>query len=232
MEHGWKFWLDWHHTIAPDNATEIAALNADSGEYLGYVRAIAVKREGLNIEEPPTSIPHQYINKAIAQMKVVPLLRCNNLKESITFYTQILDFTLKYPEAAENEWVATIVHGDAEILLAGSDGAPRTVVYVEVDNVDAVFEHYVTRGLNVPNNPDSPVHNSPLDQTWGLREFYVNDPSGKYFKICDADLNFRQTDKCIEVHFPDIQFEKLVVLVQVNRRNNRDVIRIFEFNFM
>jgi SAM-dependent methyltransferase len=67
MEEGWKFWLNWHHTIAPDNATEIDALNADSGEYLGYVRAIAVKREGVLIEEPITSIPYQYIK--------VPMLR-------------------------------------------------------------------------------------------------------------------------------------------------------------
>lgn len=60
MEDGWKFWLDWLRTIAPDNHVEIEALNADAGKYLGYVRTIAVKREGLNAEEPVTSIPYQY----------------------------------------------------------------------------------------------------------------------------------------------------------------------------
>ena len=31
---------DWHRAIAPDNAAEIAALEADRGRYLGYVRVV------------------------------------------------------------------------------------------------------------------------------------------------------------------------------------------------
>ncbi|MFD3705314.1 SAM-dependent methyltransferase [Nocardia sp. NPDC058658] len=41
MPDGWQRWLDWQHTVAPDNTTEIAALEADRGTYLGYVRTIA-----------------------------------------------------------------------------------------------------------------------------------------------------------------------------------------------
>lgn len=70
MEDGWKFWLNWHLTIAPDNAVEIEALNADAGGYLGYVRAIAIKREGVIIDEPTTSIPYQYTK--------TPLLRSDS----------------------------------------------------------------------------------------------------------------------------------------------------------
>ncbi|MFT3949608.1 MAG: VOC family protein [Agriterribacter sp.] len=116
-------------------------------------------------------------------MKIVPLLRCNNLKKSIIFYTNVLDFTLKYPNEAEDEWVVTIINNDAEILLSGIDGTPRVPILVLVDDVDAIFEKYISRGLVVPNNPDSPVHNSPLDQTWGLREFYVNDPDGNTLRF-------------------------------------------------
>ena len=65
MQDGWKFWLDWHYTIAPNNTTEIEALIADAGEYLGYTRAVGVKRDGLKLEEPPISIPYQYEKKPL-----------------------------------------------------------------------------------------------------------------------------------------------------------------------
>lgn len=41
MPDGWQRWLDWHHLVAPGNAVEIAALEADRGRYLGYARVIA-----------------------------------------------------------------------------------------------------------------------------------------------------------------------------------------------
>jgi hypothetical protein len=34
---------------------------------------------------------------------------------------------------------------------------------------------FLARGL-VPPERDSPVHKGPTDQTWGTREFYVDDP--------------------------------------------------------
>jgi len=116
-------------------------------------------------------------------MKAVPLLRCNNLKESVAFYTKVLDFTLKYPHESDNEWGIDLVNGDAEIVLVSWDGTPRIPIIIKVDDVDVLFKTYVSRGLIVSNNPDSPVHNGPIDQTWGMREFYVNDPSGNTLRF-------------------------------------------------
>ena len=45
-------------------------------------------------------------------MKIIPLLRCNNLKESVAFYTNVLDFIPKYPEDANNEWVVELMNGE------------------------------------------------------------------------------------------------------------------------
>jgi catechol 2,3-dioxygenase-like lactoylglutathione lyase family enzyme len=116
-------------------------------------------------------------------MKIIPLLCCGDLKAAIKFYTTVLDFTLKYPGEADDEWGVDLIKGDAEIMITRMDGPPRTVVYVRVDDVDAIFKKYTNRGLIVPNNPDSPVHNGPIDQTWGLREFYVNDPGGNTLRF-------------------------------------------------
>ena len=59
MDDGWQRWLDWLRIIAPDNAVEIAALEADAGSNLGYVRAIG-RRTAMNLEEPFVSVPPEY----------------------------------------------------------------------------------------------------------------------------------------------------------------------------
>ena len=118
-------------------------------------------------------------------MKIIPFLRCNNMKEAIIFYTSILDFKLKYPEAADDDITIDLVNGEEELGLTSLPGDQREKinVYIRVDDVDALFKKYVERGLKVPNRPESPVHNSPIDQSWGMREFYVNDPSGNTLRF-------------------------------------------------
>jgi len=76
MPDGWRFWLDWHHAVAPDNATEIKAVEADAGKYIGYVRLVGRRRGQVKLEEycwPDTmrSFPPQYTKK--------PLLRSQDL---------------------------------------------------------------------------------------------------------------------------------------------------------
>jgi ketosteroid isomerase-like protein len=59
MPEGWLRWLDWHHVVAPDNAVEIAALEADRGRYLGYVRVVA-RRTAREAGDVPTTIRLEY----------------------------------------------------------------------------------------------------------------------------------------------------------------------------
>ena len=59
MHDGWRLWLDWQRAAAPHNAPEIAALEADAGRYLAYVRAVG-RRTGLRLEEPIAAIPSSY----------------------------------------------------------------------------------------------------------------------------------------------------------------------------
>jgi len=64
MPDGWRRWLDWHRAIAPDNQAEIKALEADGGDYLGYIRLVA-RRSHLDIPEPVISVPAQYTKKPL-----------------------------------------------------------------------------------------------------------------------------------------------------------------------
>jgi catechol 2,3-dioxygenase-like lactoylglutathione lyase family enzyme len=115
-------------------------------------------------------------------MKVIPVIKCKNMEESIFFYTQVLDFELKDP--TDESPVRDLVKGEAEIQLSilSGDGVYGTAVNVRVDNIDELFKKYVERGLDT-NKPGSPVHQGPLDQDWGMREFYADDPSGNTLRF-------------------------------------------------
>jgi hypothetical protein len=69
MPEGWKCWLEWLQTVAPENTPEIQTIEADAGEYLGYVRLIG-RRKPAKLEEycwPNTmwSIPMQYTKQPL-----------------------------------------------------------------------------------------------------------------------------------------------------------------------
>ncbi|MBX2967655.1 MAG: hypothetical protein KF845_16055 [Cyclobacteriaceae bacterium] len=97
----------------------------------------------------------------------------------------MLDFKLKYPDTLPDEWVVDLVNGDAELMLTSLEGDQRAAinVYALVDDVDTLFQKYLQRGLKIPNKKDSPVHQSPIDQPWGMREFYVTDEDGNTLRF-------------------------------------------------
>jgi len=112
---------------------------------------------------------------------LIPMLIVRDVPEAIAFYTRILDFELALAMPEEAPFYAVLTRGGDEMHLnltpqEGRFGhCPAIVV---CDDVDALFASFVARGLSVPTRADSPVHAAPLDQTWGTREFYVDDPSG------------------------------------------------------
>ncbi len=117
-------------------------------------------------------------------MKMIPLFRCADIRQSIAFYTTVLDFTL-YPGDSPNGIVVVLTHGDAALMLTSLEGDQKSGIAanVLVDNIDELFRKYIARGLDTSSKKDSPVHQGPLDQTWGRREFYVSDPDGNTLRF-------------------------------------------------
>jgi cyclopropane fatty-acyl-phospholipid synthase-like methyltransferase len=70
MPEGWQHWRAWQRAVAPDNVTEIAALDADRGRHLGYVRAVGRRRTDARLEESIVSIPAQYSRKPLLRSPV------------------------------------------------------------------------------------------------------------------------------------------------------------------
>ena len=67
MPDGWQCWLDWHRVIAPDNQAEIAALEADEGRYLGYIRLVGRRQGSVKLADPIESIRPEYTKKPLLQ---------------------------------------------------------------------------------------------------------------------------------------------------------------------
>jgi cyclopropane fatty-acyl-phospholipid synthase-like methyltransferase len=63
LEDGWRLWTEWQVVVAPDNTTEIRAIEADKGRYLGYLRLVGRRRAEARLDEPIVSIPGGYEKK-------------------------------------------------------------------------------------------------------------------------------------------------------------------------
>jgi len=112
---------------------------------------------------------------------LIPILIVRDMPEAIAFHTEILDFRLAFAWPEEAPIYAGLMRGADEMhlgLTPGQDRYGHCSAMVLSDDVDALFATFTDRGLAVPTRPDSPVHMGPLDQSWGTREFYVDDPSG------------------------------------------------------
>jgi len=110
-------------------------------------------------------------------MKVVPLFKVRDMRAALVHYTEVLDFQLAFPDESAESCVVDLVNGDAALQLTTLEGDYLfgSVANVLVDNVDALFAQYKRRGLDTSGKKDSPVHQGPVDQSWGRREFYVTD---------------------------------------------------------
>lgn len=65
LEDGWRYWREWQLAVAPGNAVEIAALEADEGRSLGYVRAVGRRRADAPLSVSLVSVPEQYTEQPL-----------------------------------------------------------------------------------------------------------------------------------------------------------------------
>ncbi len=119
-------------------------------------------------------------------MAIIPTLKCASIARSVDFYTGVLDFELRREWSELSDPGFAWLTRDGDVLHLSShrgDGVVGQAVVIEVVGIDALFEAFLSRGLDVPRDRDSPVHRGPLDQSWGTREFYVDDPDGNTLRF-------------------------------------------------
>jgi catechol 2,3-dioxygenase-like lactoylglutathione lyase family enzyme len=103
------------------------------------------------------------------------------MEASIAFYTKVLDFEWVDGDDDKSDPSFSVLMREGDSLILSShngDGTFGQAIVVSTDDVEALFRKFRARGLKTPGNPDAPkeVHEGPIDQSWGTREFYVKDP--------------------------------------------------------
>ena len=120
-------------------------------------------------------------------MPIVPVLHCQRIDSALNFYTTVLDFEVVSGDARTDDPAHRVLarRGDYLILSSHSgDSRPGQAGVVTSDDGDADWRRCRARGLVLAKRADvSPVHAGPLEQTWGTREFYVDDPDGNTLRF-------------------------------------------------
>ena len=121
-------------------------------------------------------------------MAIIPTVRCSNMRRSVEFYTTVLDFEyIANENGLDDPTYIDLKRGSDWLFLSshGGDGVFGQAIVVTTDDVDGLFRKFRARGLKTPGNPDAPemVHEGPIDQTWGTRELYVDDPDGNTLRF-------------------------------------------------
>ncbi|SHJ41889.1 Glyoxalase-like domain-containing protein [Shimia gijangensis] len=108
--------------------------------------------------------------------RIVSNIACLSTEEVQKFYCDLFDLKV----AMDFGWIATLTseeNAPAQISIAqhGGSGTDVPDLSIEVDDVDAAYLRAQQMGLEV--NYDL------TDEPWGVRRFYVTDPTGKLLNI-------------------------------------------------
>ncbi|MFF7725881.1 VOC family protein [Streptomyces sp. NPDC008001] len=111
----------------------------------------------------------------MAVRRVVPNIRSEAAQESREFYG-----LLGFKEVMNHGWIMTLASPTspaAQISVMTSDKtAPVTPdMSVEVDDVDAAY--------TVMRESDAEIIHPLQDEEWGVRRFFVRDPSGRVVNV-------------------------------------------------
>ena len=123
----------------------------------------------------------------MAIQRVVPIIKVTDMPVAIAFYCSILGCVREFSYAAgpDGPWYAGLVLEGHALHLStfAGDGVTGSATYCYVDDVDALYARIVRAGFKTPGRVDSPVEDRPVDQSWGMREFYVRDPDGNTLRF-------------------------------------------------
>lgn len=122
-------------------------------------------------------------------MAIIPIVRCRHMAASVAFYTEMLDFmdAGDGEESGGDPSFRTLVRGSDVLFLSSHDGDGTfgQAIVVLVDDVDSIFRRLRERGVRAPEDRRSPVHEGPVEQSWGTREYYAVDPDGNTLRFTE-----------------------------------------------
>jgi catechol 2,3-dioxygenase-like lactoylglutathione lyase family enzyme len=110
-------------------------------------------------------------------LRIVANLPAANPAAAAAFYRDLLDLDV----VMDHGWIMTVAARESSMVpqlgigSEGGAGTPLPDISIEVDDVDAVF----ARAVQAAHEITYPL----TDEPWGVRRFFVRDPSGNVANI-------------------------------------------------
>ena len=120
-------------------------------------------------------------------MSISPFVRCSEIKSSLAFYTKLLDFEVaQAPDPDPNSFMSmyAFLHREGSFVHLSQhagDGVFGSVIYIRVKELDKIYSRFIDNGLKIQKT--SGITLEPVEQTWGMKEFYVTDPDGNRIRF-------------------------------------------------
>lgn len=114
--------------------------------------------------------------------RIVTNIATSDVSLAKRFYCDALELDL----AMDLGWIHTYVstHSQPSQLSVASEGGSGTPVpdlSIEVDNLDEVYSRMQSEGFNITYQM--------VEEPWGVRRFYVEDPFGKLVNVLEHSDN-------------------------------------------
>jgi catechol 2,3-dioxygenase-like lactoylglutathione lyase family enzyme len=118
-------------------------------------------------------------------LRIVADLPATDPAALAAFYRDLLGLDLLMDQG----FIATVGSADrapVQLSLAseGGSGTPRPAISVEVDDLAAVLQRARQMG--------APIEYGPVDEPWGVRRFFLRDPSGSLVNVLSHSGSGRQ----------------------------------------
>ncbi|NYT68094.1 VOC family protein [Pusillimonas noertemannii] len=112
----------------------------------------------------------------MAVRRIVSNIGTSSIAEVRRFYETLFDL---HP-VMDHGWLVTLASGEQAltqigIAAEGGSGTPVPDLSIEVDDVDDVYQRAKRLGLEI-------VYEL-TDEPWGVRRFYLTDPTGKLLNV-------------------------------------------------
>lgn len=108
--------------------------------------------------------------------RIVSNIAADSVEDVRNFYSELFDLNL----VMDYGWIATLASNEiapAQISVASEGGSGTAVpdLSIEVNDVDAIY----LRAMKLGHDIDYEL----TDEPWGVRRFYLRDPTGKLLNV-------------------------------------------------
>jgi catechol 2,3-dioxygenase-like lactoylglutathione lyase family enzyme len=107
--------------------------------------------------------------------RIVPIIKVSDLDTALNFYCSVLGFDKDFHYRASPDGPDYVGVSLNHLSTFSGDGMGLATIYLYVDDVDGLYARFCARGL--------PKDREPINQAWGQREVYVQDPDGNTLRF-------------------------------------------------